>query len=146
MTKETFFDILDQQPWLRTTADAVQKPVREALSQLGPTKDFLHGKWLAHPLHPALTDIPIGAWTIALILDALAMPDAADLAVGIGLVGAVGSAVTGLTDWTETDGRAKNVGLMHGLLNLTATGLYTASLLARRRKSPGFAPFRMRST
>jgi nitrite reductase/ring-hydroxylating ferredoxin subunit/uncharacterized membrane protein len=142
VSKETGIDIIDQQEWLRATADVLQKPVREALSQLGGTKDILHGTWFGHPLHPALVAVPIGAWTTALVLDALAMitddegvSSAADLAVGVGLIGAVASAVTGLTDWTETDAKAKNVGLMHGLLNLGATGLYTASLLARRRKS-----------
>ena len=142
MTKETGIDLIDQQEWLRNAADAVQQPVREAISQLGPAKDFLHGKWLGHPLHPALTDIPVGAWTTALVLDALkivtdekGVGDAADLAIAVGLLGAVGSAITGVTDWSETDGRAKNVGLLHGLLNLGAAGLYTASLIARRRKS-----------
>lgn len=133
---------MDQQEWLRSTADALQKPVREAISQLGATKDFLHGTWFGHPLHPALVAVPVGAWTTALVLDALAMitdddgaAAAADLAVGVGLLGAIASAVTGLTDWTETDGKAKNVGLLHGLLNLGAAGLYTASLLERRRRS-----------
>ena len=127
-------DLLDQ-PWLRETADAVQPPVRDALAPLGPAKDFLHGKWLGHALHPVLTDIPVGAWTTALALDMAGLDDAADLAVGIGLAGAVASAVTGLVDWSETDGRAKSVGLLHGVLNLAAAGLYTASLLARRGKS-----------
>ncbi len=142
MAKEPIVDIIDQQEWLQGTADAVQEPVREALRSLGPTKDFLHGKWLGHALHPVLTDIPVGAWTTALVLDAVEMiggrdgiSDAADLAVGVGLAGAVGSAVTGLTDWSETDGRAKNVGLVHGVLNLAAASLYTASLIARRGKS-----------
>ena len=127
-------DALDQQ-WLRETADAVQPPVREAIQQLGPAKDFLHGKWLGHALHPVLTDIPVGAWTTALVLDLAGQEDAADLAVGIGLAGAVGSAVTGLADWSETDGSAKSIGLLHGLLNVAAAGLYTASLIARRGKS-----------
>jgi nitrite reductase/ring-hydroxylating ferredoxin subunit/uncharacterized membrane protein len=142
VSKENFVDLMDQQEWLRSTADALQKPVREAISQLGATKDFLHGTWFGHPLHPALVAVPVGAWTTALVLDALAMitdddgaAAAADLAVGVGLLGAIASAVTGLTDWTETDGKAKNVGLLHGLLNLGAAGLYTASLLERRRRS-----------
>jgi len=127
-------DLLDQE-WLRDTAEAVQPPVRDAIQQLGDVKDFLHGKWLGHALHPVLTDIPVGAWTTALVLDVAGMDDAADLAIGIGLAGAVASAVTGLADWTETDGTAKSVGLLHGVLNLAAAGLYTASLLARRGKS-----------
>jgi nitrite reductase/ring-hydroxylating ferredoxin subunit/uncharacterized membrane protein len=142
VAKEPIIDILDQQGWIAETADAVQEPVRDAIRALGPTKDFLHGKWLGHALHPVLTDIPVGAWTTALVLDATQMlsgergaGNAADLAIGVGLLGAVGSAVTGLTDWSETDGRAKNVGLVHGALNLAAAALYTASLILRRRKS-----------
>lgn len=142
MGKETLVEIIDRQQVVRGAADVVQQPVREFLQQLGPAKDFLHGKWLGHALHPVLTDIPVGAWTVALALDAAEMMsgeegvgDAADLVVGIGLAGAVASAVTGLTDWSETDGRAKNVGIVHGVLNLAATGLYTASLISRRRKS-----------
>lgn len=142
MSKEIIVDLIDQQDWLRGSADVVQGPVRDAFSQLGAAKDFLHGKWLGHALHPVFTDLPIGAWTTALVLDGLEMLSgedgagrAADLAVGIGLIGAVASAVTGLADWSETDGRAKNVGLLHGVLNLAAAGFYTASLLARRRRS-----------
>ena len=57
---------------------------------------------------------------------------AADAAVGLGLLGAVGAALTGLTDWSETDGRAKRVGLFHGLMNLSAGSLYATSLFMRR--------------
>ena len=142
VAKETIVDFIDGQDWVQETADAVQGPVRGAFKQLGPWKDFLHGKWLGHALHPVLTDIPIGAWTTALAMDAVqmmtdsdGMAGASDLAIAIGLAGAVGSAITGLADWSETDGRAKNVGMVHGMLNLGAAGLYTASLIARRGKS-----------
>jgi len=142
VAKETIVEFIDGQDWVQETADAVQGPVRDAFKQLGPWKDFLHGKWLGHALHPVLTDIPIGAWTTALAMDAVqmmtgsdGMAGASDLAIGIGLAGAAGSAITGLADWSETDGRAKNVGIVHGMLNLGAAGLYTASLIARRGKS-----------
>ena len=142
VAKETIVEFIDGQDWVQETADAVQGPVRDAFKQLGPWKDFLHGKWLGHALHPVLTDIPIGAWTTALAMDAVqmmtgsdGMAGASDLAIAIGLAGAAGSAITGLADWSETDGRAKNVGIVHGMLNLGATGLYTASLIARRGKS-----------
>src|SRR5262249_29976523 len=59
---------------------------------------------------------------------------AAEAAVAIGLVGAISSAVTGLIDWTATDGRARRIGLMHGLLNTTAAAPYGASFWLRRRK------------
>jgi nitrite reductase/ring-hydroxylating ferredoxin subunit/uncharacterized membrane protein len=142
VTKEPIIEFIDQQDWVQEAADAVQGPIRDAFQQLGPAKDFLHGKWLGHALHPVLTDIPIGAWTTALALDAVqmltgsdGMADASDLAITLGLAGAVGSAVTGLADWSETSDRPKNVGAVHGTLNLAAAGLYTASLIARRGNS-----------
>lgn len=99
-------------------------------------KNAMHGVWLGHPLHPVFTDIPIGAWTTALALDAAGNGDrgmrkAATAAIGIGLLGAAGSAVTGLTDWSETDGRARREGLLHGLLNIAATALFAAAYVRR---------------
>jgi len=96
--------------------------------------------WLGHPLHPVFTDIPIGAWTTALALDAAAKGDqgmrrAATFAMGVGLVGAVGAAVSGLTDWSETDGRSRRTGLVHGLLNVAATTLFGAAFALRRNDS-----------
>ncbi len=134
--------------------DAVATPLQEAIRSLfesagaagRETKDFLHGKALGHPLHPALIALPVGAWTLAAILDALELAGLhrdrgfADTAIGIGLVGAVGAAVAGVTDWSETDGRAKRIGLAHGAINVAATGLYALSLALRRRsRSKGIA-------
>jgi len=62
---------------------------------------------------------------------------AADVVLKVGLAGAAGSAITGLTDWQATDGRARRKGIIHGLLNVTATALYTASLIERNRKNRG---------
>jgi hypothetical protein len=69
------------------------------------------------------------------VLDATDHPDAADTAVELGLVGAVGAALTGLTDWQATDGPARRVGIVHGLLNTTAAALYALSLAERRSKN-----------
>jgi nitrite reductase/ring-hydroxylating ferredoxin subunit/uncharacterized membrane protein len=118
--------------------------VRGAYDAAGPAgeraKNALHGVWLGHPLHPVLTDIPIGAWTTALALDAASHGDpgmrrAATFAMGVGLAGALGSAITGLTDWSETDGESRRVGLIHGLLNLTATTLFATAFALRRKDS-----------
>ena len=83
------------------------------------------------------TDVPIGAWTTALALDAAANGDkgmrrAATFAIGVGLVGALGAAVTGLTDWSETQGESRRTGLVHGLLNIAATSLMAAAFVRRR--------------
>jgi hypothetical protein len=41
--------------------DSVIKPVSGLVERVLPTgaaRDFLHGVWLGHPLHPVLTDLP----------------------------------------------------------------------------------------
>jgi len=128
-------------PALDQIAEPLSKAIRGAYESAGPlgheAKNALHGVWLGHPLHPVFTDIPIGAWTTALALDAAAngnagMRQAATFAIGVGLAGAVGSALTGLTDWSETDGQSRRTGLVHGLLNITATSLMTAAYVRRR--------------
>lgn len=143
MASREIINKVADQDWIEKSGEPLQKAVRGAfVGDAGrELKNFLHGTWLGHPLHPVLTDIPVGAWTAALALDALeAMSgrkecgSAADLAIGVGLIGAVGSAVTGITDWSETDGSARRVGLLHGLLNVVATTLYTTSLVMRKRK------------
>lgn len=140
--------VIDRQRWLDRIGKPLESAVSGAFSRGGApgqqVKDFLHGTWLGHPLHPALSDVPIGAWTAALVLDSLEVVSGrgefgpgADAAVGVGLAGAVGSAVTGLNDWQHLHGRSQRVGLVHGVLNAGATLLYTASLLYRRRGSRG---------
>lgn len=131
-------------PAIDQVAEPLSKAVRAAYQAPGPVgeqaKNALHGVWLGHPLHPVFTDIPIGAWTTALALDCAAGGDAemrraATFAMGVGLAGAVGAAATGLTDWSETDGEARRAGLIHGLLNLTATTLFATAFALRRRDS-----------
>jgi nitrite reductase/ring-hydroxylating ferredoxin subunit len=60
---------------------------------------------------------------------------AADMAVTLGLVGAVGTAASGLTDWQDVDPPARRIGLVHGLLNVVSVTLFGGSLIARRRGS-----------
>lgn len=137
---------IGDQEWLDRIADPVQKAVRELFESAGEggrqLKNFLHGKALGHPLHPALIDLPLGSWTLAAILDGIEVARgnkkgrAADTAIKIGLIGAVAAAIAGITDWSETDARAKRIGMTHGVMNLAATGLYAASLLLRRRSRP----------
>jgi nitrite reductase/ring-hydroxylating ferredoxin subunit/uncharacterized membrane protein len=115
-----------------------------------PLNDFLNGVWLGHPLHPVLTDIPLGAWTVTAALDALeeinghdGLGRGADAALKIGLVGALAAAVAGMADWQHLDGQPRRVGLMHALLNTTAAALYGRSWQLRnrhqRRAGRGFA-------
>jgi hypothetical protein len=63
---------IDRWAWIRTLNDqltAVLGPWRER-HQDNPVLELMHGgRWLGHPLHPALSDLPIGLWAGSLLLD-----------------------------------------------------------------------------
>jgi nitrite reductase/ring-hydroxylating ferredoxin subunit/uncharacterized membrane protein len=133
---------IDGQRWLEPVADFLQKVVLGSYKLLGnpghALKTFFHGTWLGHPLHPVLTDIPLGAWTIAVIFDLSYLIErshgwvsAADVTIFIGLLAAVGAAVSGYTDWSATFGRERRVGIAHGLLNTIVIVLYLISFILR---------------
>jgi nitrite reductase/ring-hydroxylating ferredoxin subunit/uncharacterized membrane protein len=105
-------------------------------------RNFLNGTWLGEPLHVVLTDVPVGAWTVAMAFDALDLvfnrrefARACETSIGIGLLGAAGAAVTGMTDWSDVGPPARRVGLIHGLLNLSGAALFATSLFLRKKKS-----------
>src|SRR3954469_19561800 len=106
MSGNSSTEFIAQQTWIDWPAEAIQQGTRTAFEKAGPAgvqvRDALHGIWLGHPLHAAVTDVPIGAWTTAVCLDAVEsltgreeLQPGADAAVGIGLVGAAVAAVTG---------------------------------------------------
>ncbi|MBO2458428.1 Rieske 2Fe-2S domain-containing protein [Actinomadura violacea] len=110
---------------------AAQRMVRPRL-----VRNFLSGTNLGHPLHPALTDVAIGAWSMSTLLDAAGGPEAepaADLLVKAGIAAAVPTALSGLNDWSDTVGADRRVGLVHAVANSTALTLYAASLAVRLR-------------
>jgi nitrite reductase/ring-hydroxylating ferredoxin subunit/uncharacterized membrane protein len=130
--------------WLDKPGYTLEHLLAQGFNLLGARgralQNVLHGNWLGHPIHPALTDIPLGAWTAAVILDgidaAVTKPagfrQAAQAAVGIGIVGGLGAAVTGATDWQYTHDTARRVGLVHGVVNTAALGAYSMSWRDRR--------------
>jgi nitrite reductase/ring-hydroxylating ferredoxin subunit/uncharacterized membrane protein len=146
MSADRAIQLVNRQDWLEPLADRLQSILRNTAATVGPAgqqvEDVLHGRWLGHPLHPALVNVPLGAWTIAAVLDAIeegsgnrALGSGADAAIGLGLMGALGAAITGIADWRHTEGQARRVGLAHGLLNTGALALYTTSLILRRFKA-----------
>ncbi len=124
-------------PNLDGAANVLADAVNDAYAAGGDSgrrlKDFLNGTWLGHPLHPALTDVPVGAWTVALALDLLGERRGAKIAVGVGILGALGAALSGLSDWADTFGRRRQLGAVHATVNGTATLLYATSFALRGR-------------
>jgi nitrite reductase/ring-hydroxylating ferredoxin subunit/uncharacterized membrane protein len=119
--------------------DRVADPAHRAVSAVlpsGPLKDALHGVWLGHPLHPPLTDLPIGFWTSAFVLDLVggsrARP-AADALIGAGVLAALPTAAAGVADWSDLDQPERRAGVVHASANVAATALYGLSFLVRRR-------------
>jgi nitrite reductase/ring-hydroxylating ferredoxin subunit/uncharacterized membrane protein len=103
----------------------------------GTLKDLLAGTWLGHPLHPVLTDVPIGAWTGAMALDVFGgerSRGASNALVSLGIAGAIPTAVTGLSELADTsDRRERSLAAAHAVGNIAAVLLYFFSLIARRR-------------
>jgi nitrite reductase/ring-hydroxylating ferredoxin subunit/uncharacterized membrane protein len=122
--------------------EAVAGVVTKAL-KAGRLKDILSGTFLGHPLHPLLTDLPIGTWTSALLLDVVGGREsetAARRLIGAGIVAALPTAASGYSDFADTtksDPPAGRIGLVHASANVAALSLFSLSYLRRRRGRGG---------
>lgn len=117
--------------WLDPAAQALQHKL-EPLRRSRWLTDLMSGTPLGHPLHPILVTVPIGSWAGALVFDLIGNRPAARTMVGFGVLAAAPSVLTGLSDWKDTDGAARRVGLAHAALNVGLVSVYSASWLARR--------------
>lgn len=103
-----------------------------------PVQDFLHGKFLGHPLHPVLIHLPVGGFLIAALTDPFA-PAVGTVAILLGVIGAVPAALAGLADWHVYDSPAlRRLGIAHALLNTVGLTFYVLSLLSRGAGAVGF--------
>ena len=103
----------------------------------------LNGDWMGHPLHPVMTDMAIGGYTVAWFLDIIAaisdddsLRKSADDAMLVGLLSALGTIVTGLADWSHTEDYDRRLGFLHALTNATGNALYLAAYLVRKSNRP----------
>jgi nitrite reductase/ring-hydroxylating ferredoxin subunit/uncharacterized membrane protein len=113
------------------------KVLRAIFRPIRPLKDFLNGKWLGHSVHAALTDLPIGAFTLAILFDIIDLRTAADVAIGVGILGMVAAAVAGLADYSDTDDEPRMVATVHATLMVLALVVYLVSLWMRWSAAPG---------
>ena len=143
--------VVRRQSWMDPLSDSVQKLVSSsyrALGAPGPAlRNLMHGTvLLRHPLHPAVTDVPIGAWTVSVIADYVAhftsrVPESAgDIALAVGLVVALLALITGYTDFADTIGLERRFGCAHGLLMTVVVLVDVVSLALRWWGSDGVHP------
>jgi nitrite reductase/ring-hydroxylating ferredoxin subunit/uncharacterized membrane protein len=99
-----------------------------------PVRDLLNGRWLGHPLHAVLTDAPIGILFLVIVFDVIAEPFAALVALGLGILAMLAAALTGLADYADTDGRARERATLHSTLMLVALLGYVISFWLRTGK------------
>jgi hypothetical protein len=116
------------------------EPLVQEVFATGTRGAVLRGEWLGHALHPLLTDVVLGTWTSASLLDLFGGRDSAGAAqrlVGAGLLAAGPTAWSGWAEWSAAGSREKRVGLVHAVTNAAAIGVYVASWSARRKGRHG---------
>jgi nitrite reductase/ring-hydroxylating ferredoxin subunit/uncharacterized membrane protein len=124
--------IVDAQArWATPFGDFNHRWLTALFGPIRPIKDFLNGTWLGHPVHAALTDVPMGVMTVAIVLDLIGQPIAADVSVLVGVLSIVATAVTGLADYTDVDGTARSRATVHATVMTTALVVFLISLLIR---------------
>ena len=139
---------MDQRSSLPETVDAIEASTdldqavdavarfAEARIPEGPLRDALQGEWLGHPLHPMLTDVVIGFWTSAFVLDLVPVKRlraASDVFVALGLASVAPTVASGLADYLSLDRKDRRVAVVHLGANVVASGLYGWSLFDRVR-------------
>jgi nitrite reductase/ring-hydroxylating ferredoxin subunit/uncharacterized membrane protein len=127
--------------WLQGVLQKVPGMQRSSARHL---KSFLNGTWFGHPLHPAITGVPVTAWVLTAVFDViwLISPSSwaaygAFVTVIVGLLAALAAVVTGLADWSDTYGSERRVGLNHAIFNSLAFVLYIISFIVRYLAGPG---------
>jgi uncharacterized membrane protein len=99
--------------------------------------DLLHGRAIGHAAHPLLTDVPIGTWMSAFLLDLVGgkgSRPAARRLIGVGVVAAVPTVLTGYAEFAVTSDRpSRRVAVVHAGANAVGLLLYAASYRARGR-------------
>ncbi len=135
--------------WDRPAA-AIAGAVNAIYRAARPLQGLLNGTWLGHPLHPLATDVVVGAWSLVLVFDlvGLVIPgaglaSAAAIALWIGVLAGLVSALSGANDWKDTFGLEQRVGFVHGLLMFIVTLLYVASGIVRLAGPIDSAPARL---
>jgi nitrite reductase/ring-hydroxylating ferredoxin subunit/uncharacterized membrane protein len=121
-------EFVDNYPGFKQTSQDIAQRIQEAIFAQGEegrnVADVLHGKQIGHPLHPVLTDITIGSWTLGVFFDVVGFltrsrssRKAADRLITLGTLFAVPTALAGITDFSSIKQDAAGHGALHGIIN-----------------------------
>lgn len=117
--------------WARPFGEFNRRWASALFRPMLPIRDLLNGRWLGHPLHAALTDIPIGMLLGAVFLDLVGQPTAADIVLLGTIVFMVLSALSGLADYSDTSGTALTRATLHATLMVAALLILIVSAVMR---------------
>jgi nitrite reductase/ring-hydroxylating ferredoxin subunit/uncharacterized membrane protein len=120
-----------QDRWARPLGDFNHRWLSALFRPIRPLKDFANGTWLGHPLHSAITDIPIGTLLLAVVFDLLDQRVAADVSLVATALFMLAAAAAGAADYVDTDGTARTRASLHSTLMVVGLVLVLASLGAR---------------
>lgn len=132
MKLKNALDSLEPASYLDGAGNAIQRVLDPAFDNTA-VGNLLRGRWIGHPIHPALVNITIGSWVSAVALDlAGGQAKASKLIIGIGLASAPAAIATGWADWSKMNTRQRRAGLIHAASNATGVSLFLWSLVRRR--------------
>jgi nitrite reductase/ring-hydroxylating ferredoxin subunit/uncharacterized membrane protein len=117
--------------WARPLGDFNHLWLSALFRPMPAIRDLLNGRWLGHPLHSVLTDAPIGILFLVIVLDVVGQRTAADIALVVGILSMLAAAVTGATDYSDTDGTARERATVHSAVMVVSFLVYGASLAIR---------------
>ncbi|MER7330792.1 MULTISPECIES: Rieske (2Fe-2S) protein [unclassified Micromonospora] len=122
---------IEQTAALDRIGDRLQRAVQATLRPRR-VRDLLHGVWLGHPLHPAMVQVPVGAWISTAVLDLMpGQRRAATTLCAVGTASALPAAVAGLNDWAALARDQRRIGLVHAASNSVGLAFYAGSVAAR---------------
>jgi nitrite reductase/ring-hydroxylating ferredoxin subunit/uncharacterized membrane protein len=101
-------------------------------------QDFMNGSWLGHPLHPLLTDVVVGGFTMLIILDLVSLifganfRDASLIILGLTTLAGLATVLSGLTDFKDTGfDDERNITTLHGYVNMLSILVYIVAFFVR---------------
>jgi nitrite reductase/ring-hydroxylating ferredoxin subunit/uncharacterized membrane protein len=125
-----------QSVWTRPLGDLSHRFLHWFFHRAPALRDLLNGRWLGHPLHAVLTDAPIGILFLVIVFDVLGMPEAAAWSLGAGILAMTAAAISGVADYADTDGRARERATLHSTLMTVALLGYLLSFAIRLGADP----------